>query len=74
MTPPTMQPPVIDLTDCIPPDDDLEIYTPERVVDWLRSSGGTLGERAMKCAAAEMIEAANAGELAPGVGLEPTTH
>lgn len=51
----TMDPPVIDLTDCIPQHDE-ERYTPERVVAWLRSSGGTLGERAIKCAAADLIE------------------
>lgn len=53
----TVDPPVIDLTECMPPGDTAETYTPERVVDWLRTSGGSLGERAMKCAAAEMIEA-----------------
>lgn len=52
----TMEPPVIDLRECIP-QNDAEAYTPERIVAWLRSSGGTLGERAIKCAAAEMIEA-----------------
>lgn len=51
----TMDPPVIDLTACIPQHDE-EHYTLERVVAWLRSSGGTLGERAIKCAAADLIE------------------
>ncbi len=51
----TMDPPVIDLTDCIP-QHDAERYTPERVIAWLRNSGGTLGERAIKCAAADLIE------------------
>lgn len=52
----TMDTPVIDLTECIPQQDG-EPYTPERVVTWLRTSGGSLGERAMKCAAADLIEA-----------------
>ena len=51
----TMEPPVIDLADCIPQSAD-EVYTPERVVAWLRTSGGTLGERALKSAAADIIE------------------
>ena len=45
---------VIDLTG--PDDAYVEAYQPERVVAWLRSSGGSLGERAMKCAAADLIE------------------
>jgi hypothetical protein len=32
-------------------------YSPERVIQWLRSSGGSLGERRMKAAAAELLEA-----------------
>lgn len=31
-------------------------YQPDRVIAWLRSSGGNLGERAMKSAAADLIE------------------
>jgi hypothetical protein len=45
---------VIDLTG--PDDAYVEAYCAERVVAWLRSSGGSLGERAMKCAAADLIE------------------
>ena len=46
---------VIDLTTA----DDahyVEAYQPDRVIAWLRSSGGNLGERAMKCAAADLLE------------------
>jgi hypothetical protein len=43
---------VIDLTD----DAYVEAYRPDRVISWLRSSGGSLGERAMKCAAADLLE------------------
>ena len=46
---------VIDLTTA----DDahyVDAYRPERVISWLRSSGGSLGERAMKCAAADLLE------------------
>ena len=32
-------------------------YSPERVIAWLRTSGGSLGERRMKTAAAELLEA-----------------
>lgn len=32
-------------------------YRPERVIHWLRNSGGSLGERRMKAAAAELLEA-----------------
>ena len=31
-------------------------YSPDRIIDWLRGSGGSLGERAMKQAAANLIE------------------
>ena len=34
----------------------VEAYQPDRVIAWLRSSGGSLGERAMKCAAADLLE------------------
>ena len=33
------------------------VYTPAHIVTWLRTSDGTLGERAMKRAAADLIEA-----------------
>ena len=51
----TVEPALIELADCVPPDEATQ-YTPERIVDWLRTSGGPLGERAIKCAAAELIE------------------
>jgi hypothetical protein len=31
-------------------------YSADRIVEWLRCSGGSLGERAMKQAAANLIE------------------
>ena len=34
----------------------VDAYCVERVVAWLRSSGGSLGEREMKCAAADLLE------------------
>ncbi len=33
-----------------------DAYTPEKVVTWLRSSGGSLHERLMKATAADLIE------------------
>ena len=46
---------VIDLTDS--DEAYCDAYCAERIVAWLRSSGGSLGEREMKCAAADLIEA-----------------
>jgi hypothetical protein len=46
---------VIDLRDVVADTD--RAYSREHVVQWLRTSGGSLGERAMKHAAAEFIEA-----------------
>ncbi len=43
---------IIDLTS----DEWETVYTPAHIVTWLRSSDGTLGERAMKRAAADLIE------------------
>ena len=43
---------VLDLRDRVTPD----AYSRERVVQWLRTSGGSLGERTMKHAAANYIE------------------
>ena len=43
---------VIDLT----ADEWETAYSPDRIVEWLRASGGSLGERAMKQAAANLIE------------------
>ncbi len=44
---------IIDLT----ADEWEAVYTPAHIVTWLRNSDGTLGERAMKRAAADLIEA-----------------
>ncbi len=55
----TMDPPTIDLCD-LPPlacDD----HTPERITQWLRTSGGTIGERTLKCAAADLIDSKGPG-------------
>jgi hypothetical protein len=42
-------------------------YQPERVIHWLRTSGGSLGERRMKAAAAELLEAQYATTETPPV-------
>lgn len=52
----TMDPPMIDLS-ALPPLE-CEDYAPERITEWLRTSGGTIGERTLKCAAADLIESA----------------
>ncbi|MDE0802313.1 MAG: hypothetical protein OSA99_03220 [Acidimicrobiales bacterium] len=48
-------PPRIVLADRFPPTHP-EQYTPARIAAWLRSSGGSLGERALKRAAADLID------------------
>ena len=42
-----------------------ERFSEEHVVDWLRTSGGTLAEQIMKRAAAEAIERYRAAAQAP---------
>lgn len=49
------EPTVIDLTERLGPDV-VEVPDPETVVEWLRTSGGTLRDREMKAAAAALIE------------------
>ena len=58
----------IDLTDPAALDELLDTrharrFSEEHIVDWLRSSGGTLAERIMKKAAADLIEGREPGEV-----------
>lgn len=51
----TTEPEMIDLTERMGPDV-VEVHDPHVIIEWLRSSGGTLREREMKLAAAAIIE------------------
>ncbi len=59
--PETSEEPVVDTLDLTKLDELVESrharrFTDDHIVEWLRSSGGTLAERIMKKAAADLIE------------------